>query len=1317
MSGRGSGAVGNCLEKTSLRWPALIIALGLILSALVPSAAHADYTSANLPNWAIGPFTRYSGNPILSPQGSGFEAADVFNPGVVNRNGTWQMLYRAQNTDGGPSQIGYASSTDGYHFTRYAGNPVIPDNYSNESAGVEDPRLYTLNGTYYSFFTAYNGNTTDINEATSPDGIHWTQLGPVEFQTKDAAVVTDPNDVPVQIDGKYVMYYGQSSGTGTFIAYSTDFIHWTTGTSVSLGYPSVFYPFEICVAVTDYQTISGGPTNNNIDLFAAGTLNGEGAWFYAISEVEFSGTNPSQVLHQLSDAVLSPAEPYELNGQTPKTVWMNSISFYNGQWWMYYGGGDRVTGLATAPLRPAASPPPAGLPFATSFETGQPLPDWLDSVDSEYPGGGISGVTGICCGLPGPESSMRTENAESGATSLLYSGAATGAASDYAYSKVFDLSDAPITVDSKMSLFYGIYPEGSDSEVSGTNSTCVSVDLVFSDGTTLSSLDATDQNGNRLAPAAQCGHLKTGQWNAVSALIGSVAAGKQIVRIDVGFSDPGGSGGYRGYIDNIALSDATTPPTFAPSVAVTSISPASAAPGDIVTVRGSGFGSTMPSKGFYFSDNGVNWGQPNNGATFVVDSWSDKRITFTVPVPSGPGDQWRVTPGTTSYLCIASNCHVEDGEVQAPYSSFTDTSLPIVDSDTISDYFGSHVGIAPDSQLDCGSQFERFDSTSAGVGNFYDADASQNSLLHPSAGSPLTPGGTYTGSGLTFVWPNTPTCSFDNISSTSTPQTILMPPNSGETKSTTTSLGFLGAGAGGPTSGSVTINYGDGTSSTQTLDFGDWCQTTPTDQTLVASAKRTDGTTCNVFEKVLPVTAGKVVKSITLPATANLTGGDHLRIFAIAVSSNGKTFPQLAWNHPADIDYGTALSATQLDASAGGVAGTFSYAANPTGTILHASASRTLSATFTPTDAAHFASGQVVTTTITVNKLTPRLSWAKPADITYNPQGIGLGSAQLDAKSNVPGSFDYIPNFGTVLTAGSDEPLSAKFTPTDTADDVSGGVVSTTINVKPYPPQLSWSNPSSIVYGTPLSVIQLDPISDAVGSFSFSPPVGTILQPGSGQKLRATFTPEDTVDYVNGETVSAKVDVNKAPLKIVAANQTLHYTDTLPDLSSPPNWTAKGFIKGDSVTSLTSPPDCAATVSVTNGQNQIDVKPGTYTISCQGAAAADYTIHYVSGTLTVLKAGTDLAYEGPSTFAEGAKATLSATLETVNTTPREVAGAKITLGFKSGKTCTATTTTAGLASCSVTAPDKAGSATVTAIYAGSTYYLSATKDEKVEVTT
>ena len=106
---------------------------------------------------------------------------------------------------------------------------------------------------------------------------------------------------------------------------------------------------------------------------------------------------------------------------------------------------------------------------------------------------------------------------------------------------------------------------------------------------------------------------------------------------------------------------------------------------------------------------------------------------------------------------------------------------------------------------------------------------------------------------------------------------------------------------------------------------------------------------------------------------------------------------------PAPITYGTALSSTQLDASAAdsvtgaAVAGTFVYTP-AAGTILHAG-NQTLSVTFTPTDTTDYSP---ITTDYVARwsiQATPVLTWNTPAPITY---GTPLSSTQLDATAADP---------------------------------------------------------------------------------------------------------------------------------------------------------------------------------------------------------------------------------------------------------------------------------------------------------------------------
>ena len=86
---------------------------------------------------------------------------------------------------------------------------------------------------------------------------------------------------------------------------------------------------------------------------------------------------------------------------------------------------------------------------------------------------------------------------------------------------------------------------------------------------------------------------------------------------------------------------------------------------------------------------------------------------------------------------------------------------------------------------------------------------------------------------------------------------------------------------------------------------------------------------------------------------------------------------------------------------------------------------RTLTAVFTPDDSDNF---ETVTTTVSlvVNKADPVITWANPQDISV---GTPLGATQLNATTDVLGTFTYAPLAGTVLAAGANQELTATFTP------------------------------------------------------------------------------------------------------------------------------------------------------------------------------------------------------------------------------------------------------------------------------------------------
>src|SRR5262245_11728598 len=157
----------------------------------------------------FGDWKRISAEPIVHPQGDGFQSAGTFNPAVVKKDGKFVMLYRAQDSNG-TSRLGYATSTDGIHFSQWAKPVMEPITRYERDGGVEDPRLIKLGDTYYLTYTGYNKKDAQLCLATSKDLINWERKGVLlpaykgrwnVGWTKSGAIV------PQKINGLYWMYF------------------------------------------------------------------------------------------------------------------------------------------------------------------------------------------------------------------------------------------------------------------------------------------------------------------------------------------------------------------------------------------------------------------------------------------------------------------------------------------------------------------------------------------------------------------------------------------------------------------------------------------------------------------------------------------------------------------------------------------------------------------------------------------------------------------------------------------------------------------------------------------------------------------------------------------------------------------------------------------------------------------------------------------------------------------------------------------------------------------------------------------------------
>ena len=137
---------------------------------------------------------------------------------------------------------------------------------------------------------------------------------------------------------------------------------------------------------------------------------------------------------------------------------------------------------------------------------------------------------------------------------------------------------------------------------------------------------------------------------------------------------------------------------------------------------------------------------------------------------------------------------------------------------------------------------------------------------------------------------------------------------------------------------------------------------------------------------------------------------------------------------------------------------------------------------------------------------TPEVVWVRPDAMIA---GTALSAIQLDAMAEVPGEYVYTPPAGTVLPPGT-HTLVVDFIPTD-SNSYENARETTLLLVKAdNVPVIRVHPPLKIGTNDPLSVAMFIPMSDVRGSFSISPPAGTLLPPGT-HEVSLAFTPDNAL--------------------------------------------------------------------------------------------------------------------------------------------------------------------------------------------------------------
>ena len=406
-----------------------------------------------------------------------------------------------------------------------------------------------------------------------------------------------------------------------------------------------------------------------------------------------------------------------------------------------------------------------------------------------------------------------------------------------------------------------------------------------------------------------------------------------------------------------------------------------------------------------------------------------------------------------------------------------------------------------------------------------------------------------------------------------------------------------------------TISFDSGTPTSKTFGDADFNVSATATSGLTVSYAAKAGSSCTVSSAGLVHLTGAGTCTVVASQAGNTSyNAAPNKEAAITV---GKATPTITWSNPAAITYPTALSGTQLNATAQGVgggslAGSFQY--DPaSGTVLNAGTHQ-LDTTFTPTNTTDYNSADA-NVSLLVNQASQSIDFTSTAPAnaiygsTYTPAATGGGSGNA-VTFGANGDCSYNSDTGVVT-------MTAAGTCTVTADQLGNTNYSAApqatqqFSVAKRPVTVTPDSDQSKVYGeddptldysvTSGSVINNDQFEgslgradgDDVGNYPIN--LGS-LSLGDNYNLSLSSTP------VNFE-------ITQRPITVKAADVTRVYGDSTPAFSLALASGSLGYT------------DTLANSFGTQVQFSAEGNTvGTHYINVSGLSNGNYNISYATGT-------------------------------------------------------------------------------------------------------
>ncbi|MFA5961828.1 MAG: hypothetical protein WC848_04060 [Parcubacteria group bacterium] len=309
---------------------------------------------------------KHANNPILKPiEEHAWECCETFNPAAIFLNSKVHLLYRALG-ERGISVLGYASSKDGITIDERLKKPVYapmqpfenggtkkknivyPYSSGGSWSGCEDPRLSVIGKRIYMTYVTFNGSC--------PPGVALTSIKVKDFLAKNwnwkiPKLISKPGEIqknwvvfPEKIKGKFAVLHSISPNILIDYFDSLD---------------------KKKITITSYHNNKSDEKrwDNILRGVGAPPIKTDYGWLvfyhamdkrdpnrYKVGAMILDYNNPEKILHRSVQPILEPVEKYENEGSKAGVVYVCGSVIKDGKIFVYYGGADKFTCVATTSM-------------------------------------------------------------------------------------------------------------------------------------------------------------------------------------------------------------------------------------------------------------------------------------------------------------------------------------------------------------------------------------------------------------------------------------------------------------------------------------------------------------------------------------------------------------------------------------------------------------------------------------------------------------------------------------------------------------------------------------------------------------------------------------------------------------------------------------------------------------------------------------------------------------------------------------------------------------------------------------------------------